>query len=314
LLQISISLNSLNLPNACAVTPFLGGLAFFLVIGSLIIKTWRLNEVFHASTKSKTALTPTRFLVLAVSFLYLIDLILSAVWVGISPPSIKRNLGLQEYSFVYKCGSDSDTLYFVVVAWRALILIATAVLVFRSRTLPEAFNEKKSVAFLVYNMTFLGLIFLILRSFLQKTSDFDLIVQVLFISVPLYAALGIWIGVKFYLLKTKTEESLKDEIDEQIAKHSGGSSGLQKFSRRETYKLRNPSKKFVWKSIKEGNQEDQCHRRRESSLANAGKTFESQSWCSLTPKLKYMKTILLKKLDKLFEGMLADIELVDRSC
>jgi ABC-type glycerol-3-phosphate transport system substrate-binding protein len=214
LVQIMVTANPTKNSGGCIANLYVGGAAFSLVVGSFMAKIYRLNAIFTSvNTKLEVRVVEMHKLLMGILAIYLIDIIISSIWVGIDPPMVQAT-EFRSKVFLYKCQSSSDTMFFVQIGWRGFMLLVGIVFAYVGRSVPNSFSEKRSVAFLIYNMSFFGILYLILRPVIRNSLDLDLIVQALFISIPMFATLGLWIGLKFWSWMTETDEAVRGRVEE----------------------------------------------------------------------------------------------------
>jgi trehalose/maltose transport system substrate-binding protein len=201
----------------CNSITIMEGMSFVAVVGSLIIKMHRLNAIFKSAEASRPTLIPIWKLMLANVLIFVIDCIFSSLRISQSPLSVTKVLNDNETAFVWKCvGPSKDPLLYLQITWRGLLLACASGFAFVARAVPNSFSEKRNTAFLIYNMCFFSLLYLSLRSTLMQTADQDLLVQVVFVSIPMYAVLVLWVGLKVLEVRTTSEEDQKLKIEDDI--------------------------------------------------------------------------------------------------
>jgi hypothetical protein len=223
LIEAVVAANPLSNSGGCVANLYVGGAAFSLVVGSFMAKIYRLNAIFTAvNTKLEVAVVKMHKLLMGIFGIYLVDIIISSIWVGLDPPHI-QGVELRSHVFQFKCASLSDTMFYILIGWRGMILLSGIVFAYVGRSVPNSFIEKKSVAFLIYNMMFFGILYLILRPVIKNSLDLDLIVKALFISIPMFATLVLWIGLKFWSWMTVSEELLRERVEQDLKLNSTSS-------------------------------------------------------------------------------------------
>jgi len=140
----------------CSARLFLVNLAFMIGFGSLFLKTYRLHKIFNnplirvVAIKNKDLLT-------VLSALCLVDLFLLSLWLGVSPYSL---LSAMEEA----CVSDhGDAFLLVISVLKGVMLVAGAVLTYKVRNVNSMYNESSYIAFAIYNVGFISLIWIIMR-------------------------------------------------------------------------------------------------------------------------------------------------------
>ncbi|EDL85222.1 rCG58639 [Rattus norvegicus] len=77
----------------------------------------------------------------------LIQVILCAVWLGASPPSVDIDAQSEHGHIIIVCHKGSVTAFYCVLGYLGTLAFGSFTLAFFSRNLPGAFNEAKSITF-----------------------------------------------------------------------------------------------------------------------------------------------------------------------
>jgi ABC-type branched-subunit amino acid transport system substrate-binding protein len=133
-------------PVPCEADLFLANIGYTLFVGALLIKTWRLKHIFNRKQLHSTVKLDDTRLLMALAGLLLLE---SALLVGLSvgaPMSIQLR-EVKELEDYYVCRTDSigdnelSTIYLpAIMATRFALLIATTVVVYGVRNIPDTFS------------------------------------------------------------------------------------------------------------------------------------------------------------------------------
>jgi hypothetical protein len=207
----------------CYVAPYLSGISFTLVMGSSALKTYRLYQIFNGADKVEIRIISLKSLFETLAALISVELIIATVWIAADAPKVTLSLTNQKDVYLYKCTSPTSERYYdAQIVWRALVILVCGILVYKGRKVPGGFHEGRSIAFLIYNVIFLGVLYLIMRPLTNNSADYALLLQVLCISVPMFASLVLWIGLKVYLYFTRSEDDIKRMLKEEVRRISHG--------------------------------------------------------------------------------------------
>jgi hypothetical protein len=108
-----------SLPHACEILPFLFALAFTLVFGSLLLKTWRIHRIFNL-TQMSVQIIPTKLLLRYLALILVYDLVLLIAWTVSDPFSYTVTLLDPGRTTSDMCNSQH------LLAWMLALAIPTA--------------------------------------------------------------------------------------------------------------------------------------------------------------------------------------------
>ena len=198
----------------CVADLYLANLGYTLLVGSLLVKTMRLASILNARqrNKLKTRVTDQKLLCGLAVVLFLETIVLLSLQYG--APMTMRLSEYDSQNDFYSCraggnagsvddasanSEDSttpasstetnevDTIYLpVTIVTRFALLIATAIMAFRTRKIADVYNESKQLFLTVYNLLFISALLPAIDGWIGRGKQVALIaycVLVLFISL-----------------------------------------------------------------------------------------------------------------------------------
>nr|XP_034348759.1 vomeronasal type-2 receptor 116-like isoform X2 [Arvicanthis niloticus] len=138
-------------PNSatCILQQITFGLVFSVAVSTVLAKTITVVLAFKVTAPQRMI---KYFLVSGVSnyiilICTLIQVIVCAVWIGASPPSVDIDAQSEHGHIIIVCNKGSVTAFYCVLAYLACLAFGSFTLAFLSRNLPGAFNEANSITF-----------------------------------------------------------------------------------------------------------------------------------------------------------------------
>jgi hypothetical protein len=147
----------------CTVAQFLFSGAFTLFWGSLLIKTFRIY-VIHTSKQLQSHRLPDSTMLLFLLAYGAVDLLIVALWAGISPPTAVLHAHTSDpYARVPLCDSAHSVAFSTALyVWRGLALLAGGILAIRIRGVDDDFSESKFLGLMSYNILSVAAVILLL--------------------------------------------------------------------------------------------------------------------------------------------------------
>jgi len=120
--------------STCTLKTWFGYLGATLVLGSLFLKSYRLDRIFNSSKLHITPLTNTTLSLLLSSMVFF-DLLLLSIWEGISPFHVDNELQRS-------CDSDVETSFTaILMSSKVLLSLSLLFFLFKTKDVPALFNE-----------------------------------------------------------------------------------------------------------------------------------------------------------------------------
>ena len=144
-------------PALCSIRRFGVGFCFSLCFSALLIKTNRIHRIFNrgsVSVQTPPLISPQSQLFFTAS-LVAIQVVIATVWLVVEQPRT---------AFIYDdltthlvCGENPYLGLSVTLAYNLLLLVVTTYFAFRTRKVPQNFNEAKFINLTVYALCVLWL-------------------------------------------------------------------------------------------------------------------------------------------------------------
>ena len=147
-------------PGSCAIQRLLSGLCFAIVYSALLVKTNRIHRIFNQS--KKTSAIP-RFIspisqVIFTLLLTSVQLVLASMWLAAEPPRVKTIL-VNRRLLELVCDHSPHATLIVTVVYNLILLLTSAFFAFRTRKVPEHYNEAKFISITVFSLCVVWLAF-----------------------------------------------------------------------------------------------------------------------------------------------------------
>ena len=200
-------------PALCAIRRFGVGFCFSICFSSMLIKTNRIHRIFNHKSKSIEAppLISPQSQLLFTAILVAIQVAIAIVWLVVEQPGTV--FVYNDFNTDLICSENPYIGFSVTLAYNLLLLIATTYFAFRTRKVPQNFNETKFINITTYSLCILWLAFIpmyfvstsVLRTIFQTAS---LIVAILLTAtVCLSCLLAPKIYFLFYKKRKQNDQS-----------------------------------------------------------------------------------------------------------
>jgi hypothetical protein len=174
---------------SCNLRNWLGHLGICLALASIIAKTYRVDVIFRKRTKIKKVVVTNFQLVKYVALIMVPITALLIVWAIIDRAKPRRTIDTAENRINLTCGSKSSAWLIAAFVYDALLMVLSLILSFRTRRVPDGFNETWYIYISGYNTVVMGVVGVTLGYVLMK----NLVAMTIVVSVTqLLGGLGLW--------------------------------------------------------------------------------------------------------------------------
>ena len=153
---------SIGKPTAptCGISRFLFGFAFSLCSAALLVKTNRIHRIFNRDVNSsqRPALISSKVQVLFTAMLVSVQVMIGAAWLIVEIPGIEYKYNDETTELT--CSSTPFIWILVSLGYNLLLLVITAYFAFRTRKIPQNFNETKFINLTLYSVIIIWLAFI----------------------------------------------------------------------------------------------------------------------------------------------------------
>ncbi|KAL6030842.1 hypothetical protein STEG23_024722 [Scotinomys teguina] len=138
-------------PNAatCTLQQITFGVVFTVAVSTVLAKTVTVVLAFKITTPRRrmrfylTLGAPNCIIAICT----LIQIILCAIWLGVSPPSIGIDAHSEHGQIIIVCDKGSVTAFYCVLGYHGSLALGSFTVAFLARNLPDTFNEAKFLTF-----------------------------------------------------------------------------------------------------------------------------------------------------------------------
>ncbi|GIX87837.1 hypothetical protein CDAR_82951 [Caerostris darwini] len=158
------------------------GLGLSVCYSAIFTKTNRLSRIFEVSlkfTKRPSYISPESQVMICVC-LVLIQITLTVLWLIIKPPIVLQKLVPSPRMWVIYCGVDGISVLLGLL-YNMVLLILCTVYAYKTRNIPENFNETKWISFTMYSSCIIWLAFIPI--FCSAMQDYKVQTTILSMSV-----------------------------------------------------------------------------------------------------------------------------------
>ena len=147
-------------PWICAVRRFGVGFCFALCYSALLVKTNRIHRIFNRSPNSTSSppLISPRSQLFFTALLVSVQIVIAVVWLVIERPGTVHEFSLTRTEL--KCSENPIAGLSITLGYNFILLLITLYFAFRTRKVPQNFNEAKFINFTIYTLCVLWLAFI----------------------------------------------------------------------------------------------------------------------------------------------------------
>ena len=191
-------------PAICAIRRFGVGFGFTTCFSPVLVRVIRIHRIFNrkASIKAPKFLSPQSQMI-STALLMLIEVAILVVWMAIERPSIKYIFGTSTGEVT--CSENPYVGISITLGYNVILLLLTLYFAFRTRHVPERFNETKFINLTSYTLVIIWVAFVpIYFGTASLGSVFQASSQVLAVVLSASVVLGCLLVPKMYTILLNT--------------------------------------------------------------------------------------------------------------
>ena len=205
-------------PWICAIRRFSIGFCFALCYSALLVKTNRIHRIFNrqlSSTEAPPLISPLSQ-ILFTTLLVSVQVVIAVIWLIVEKPS--TTFIYSDFNTELNCGVSAQIGLPISLGYSFLLLLTTTYFAFRTRNVPQNFNETKFISFTMYTLCVLWLAFI--PTYFAATARLSVIYQTgsLVLTIILNASVTL-----FYLFVPKVYFLFSGIQNESQEKHASPS-------------------------------------------------------------------------------------------
>ena len=148
-------------PATCSIGRIGSGLSFSIVFSALLVKTNRIHRIFNRADNKIT--TPPRFIssvsqVIITCLLVLVQIVIVSIWLAVQPPKVEE-VEVNRKTLQLVCSHNPSATLLVNLLYNIFLLLGSAYFGFRTRTVPENYNEAKFINVTLVTLCLVWIVF-----------------------------------------------------------------------------------------------------------------------------------------------------------
>jgi basic membrane protein A and related proteins len=211
----------------CVAAVWTASLGFSLFIASVLSKTWRIAQIFKHVNDMRVVRITNGQLFAWVSVVMTVDIILLAIMSAVDTPFADEkyddeDLGTYEYRVTCNYDDAAAITLYVILGWKAALILVACVLAFQTRQVSKVFNESRHLTIGIITCAFVFAILIPLLAVLDDVEGQYLIMSLGIIFGTLVASQAILLP-KFIFCMTGRDAQLSPSA--VSGTHGGGMAG-----------------------------------------------------------------------------------------
>jgi 7 transmembrane sweet-taste receptor of 3 GCPR/Concanavalin A-like lectin/glucanases superfamily/IPT/TIG domain len=184
----------------CLSRIWFAGIGWALLLGALLAKNYRIDRLFRSAKQFRSIAITIMHLFMWTLAILSLEIILLICWSAIDPPN-KTAIDVSFTEIDFDCESEyNDEFIGAFLALNAVFVLAGCVLAYRTRNVSSMFSESRAIAFIIYNMLVVMVLFVPLLYVASFGSAERFIIRCTCILYLLISTTLVLFGPKFYIL------------------------------------------------------------------------------------------------------------------
>ncbi|KAH0502156.1 Vomeronasal type-2 receptor 116 [Microtus ochrogaster] len=206
-------------PNApkCILQQITFGVVFSVAVSTVLAKTVTVLLAFKLTIpgrKMRFSLIPraSNFIIVICT---LIQIILCAIWLSVSPPFIEIDAKSEHSHIIIVCSKGSMIAFHCVLGYHGTLALGSFIVAFLARNLPDTFNEARLLTFSM--LVFCSVWFTFLPVYHSTTGKVMVVVEVFSILASSAGLLGCIFIPKCYIILLRPERNFLKKLKEKAS-------------------------------------------------------------------------------------------------
>eukprot|EP01133_Synstelium_polycarpum_P007866 gene7866-9234_t len=192
----------------CISFPWLLGLGYVILFGTLFTKTWRTWRLFYNARKFKIIKISNKFMFVVVGSFVLLECVFMVLWTAIDRPVATAKPIYKSGQAQLQCTTDSEAWWFVFVFYKVFYVIVGVFLAFKTRDVVDSLNESKPITLSLYNLTFVMMVAIPIGFIMSDYPTAVIVIEVVAVILSFTATVGLLFLPKVWLIISGQQKSI----------------------------------------------------------------------------------------------------------